>query len=220
MKISKETLVVLRNFANINGNIWIDAGNLILTKSSANNITAEIEIDAAFTSPFGIYDLNEFLGVLALFNDPELTFTDKYVTVAEGKHKLKYFCADKTILSIPKKRMSFELVNAEPKVSFELTQEQFQKIIKTAAVLKAPDVTFVGDGSTMTAVISDASSASSNAYSFELCDSAAECSVQFKMDALKLIPANYQVVFGTNSAARFTAGSLIYHIVMEQASTL
>lgn len=206
---------ILRNFASINGNIWIEPGNLLLTKSAANNITAEAEIDAEFESAFGIYDLNEFLGVLSLFTEPELTFNDKYVIISEGKTKVKYFGADKTILTIPKKRMSFDLVGAESKVTFNLTQDQLQRVIKTASVMRSGDVTFVGNGKVLTAVIADVSNASSNSYSMEICPCKSTFSVQIKVENLKLIPGDYVVDFGTNSSSRFTNGSLVYHIALE-----
>lgn len=219
MKISKPTIAVLKNLASINDNIYLEPGNLLLTKSVANNITAEIEVPEEFTTAFGIYELNSFLSVLSLFQDPDLTFTDKYVTIAEGKNKVKYFGADKTILVIPKKRMSFELLNADADVSFELPIEQLQQIIKTSGVLRAPDLLIVGDGKTLKAVISDVANKSSNSYSMELGPTTSTCSVHFRVENLKMIPGNYSVDLSKVNISRFTNGSLIYHVALEADST-
>lgn len=210
---------MLKNFAAINDNIYFEPGNLVLTKSVANNITAEVEVTEDFSVGFGIYALTEFLGVLSLFQDPDLTFTEKYVTISEGKNKVKYFGADKTILAIPKKRMSFELINAEADVSFNMTSEQFQQIIKTSAVLRGPDVLFVGDGKNLKAVISDVSNSSSNSYSMELGPTTAHCSVHFKVENLKMIAGDYAVDLSKANISRFTNGSLVYHIAIEATST-
>lgn len=219
MKISKQTMVLLKNLATINDNIYFEPGKLLLTKSVANNITAEVEVEEEFPVGFGVYMLNEFLGVLSLFQDPELTFTEKYVTIAEGKNKVKYFGADKSILVIPKKRMSFELVNAEADVSFNLSAEQLQQIIKTSAVLRGPDVLFVGNGKVLTAVISDVANSSSNSYSMELCPTKAKCSVHFRVENLKMIIGSYDVDLSKSNISRFTNGSLVYHIAVEADSS-
>lgn len=218
MKISKQTMTLLKNFASINDNIYFEPGKTVLTKSVANNITAEAEIEEEFPVGFGVYALNEFLGVLTLFQNPELTFTDKYVTIAEGKNKVKYFGADKTILATPKKRMSFDLVNAEVDVSFTLTSEQIQQIIKTSGVLRCPDVTFVGNGKTMTAVISDVANQSTNSYSMELCETSTKCSVHFKVENLKMISGDYTVDLSKAKISRFSSGALVYHIAIEPDS--
>lgn len=219
MKISKATLVILKNMAGINGNIWIDKGNLIMTKSTANNITAEALVVEEFPIGFGIYDTNEFLGVLSLFQDPDLTFTDKFVTIAEGKNKVRYFSADKSILTIPKARLSFDLVEAQVDISFELTSEQLAQIIKTSAVLKVPNVSFVGNGKTLNAVISDLENKSSNSYSMEVGETTSECSVNYRVENLKMIPSAYTVDLSKQGISRFSVGELVYHIAIEEGST-
>ena len=104
MKLSKETLSVLKNFATINGNILIKTGNRLSTISAQKNVMASTTVSENFDSDFGIYDLNEFLGVYSLFaDDPELAFDEKFVTVANGKSKVKYFAADPSVLASPTK---------------------------------------------------------------------------------------------------------------------
>ena len=63
MKLSKETLSVLKNFATINGNILIKTGNRLSTISAQKNVMASTTVSENFDSDFGIYDLNEFLCV-------------------------------------------------------------------------------------------------------------------------------------------------------------
>ena len=91
MKISKETVSILKTLASVNTNILLKPGNKLSTISPQKNIVAEINVAETFTEEFGIYDLNEFLGVLSLFNDADLEFTDKQVTFREGKSNIKYF---------------------------------------------------------------------------------------------------------------------------------
>ena len=81
MQISKETLEVLSNFASINPNILISPGQQLKTIAEAKNIMASAEITEDFPQEFGIYDLNEFLSVLGLVDDPNLDFSEDSVKV-------------------------------------------------------------------------------------------------------------------------------------------
>ena len=72
MKLSNKTLDVLKNFSNINQNILIEEGNVLRTISTMKNILGRATIVENFPKEFGIYDLNEFLGVLSLTKDSEI----------------------------------------------------------------------------------------------------------------------------------------------------
>ena len=64
MKLSNETVDVLKNFSTINQNILVKEGTKLRTMSTMKNILGEAVIPESFIKEFGIYDLNEFLGVL------------------------------------------------------------------------------------------------------------------------------------------------------------
>lgn len=220
MKISKESRKILRNFSLINDSILFKPGKLVLTKAVANNITGEFELDEEINVEFGIYALVEFLGVLDLFQDPELTFNENYVTISEGKHKVKFFGADKSILIIPKERMSFALIKAEEDVTFKLTAEQLQQINKTSGVLRLPDVTFSGNGKVVTAIVSNIKDHSTNSYSMEIGPCSQKFKAVLKVENLKMIVSDYDVALSKTKAARFTHGNLVYHMKMEDASSI
>ena len=68
MQLSDSTLDILRNFSAINQNILIKADSPIKTISEARNVVARADIPEKFLKDFGIYDLNEFIGVTGLVN--------------------------------------------------------------------------------------------------------------------------------------------------------
>jgi len=74
MKISKETLEVLKNFSAINPNLVISEGNKLSTIAEAKNIMASTEVSETFPKEVGIYDLNEFLSAHSLIEDADLEF--------------------------------------------------------------------------------------------------------------------------------------------------
>ena len=61
MKLSENTLAILKNFSGINNSILVKSGNKLRTISVAKNILAEAEIIEEFPKNFAIYDLSKFL---------------------------------------------------------------------------------------------------------------------------------------------------------------
>ena len=93
MELCENTLNVLRNFSGINQNIMIRSGNNIKTMSETRNMIATADVSEQFAKDFGIYDLNEFIGVMGLVDTPNRKFEDDFVVVSDssGRSKIKYF---------------------------------------------------------------------------------------------------------------------------------
>ena len=79
MNLSKETVAILKNYSSISQNILFTPGSVLKTRSVQNTILSSVTVPDVFPIEFGIYDLNEFLGVLSLFQNPDVDFTEKYV---------------------------------------------------------------------------------------------------------------------------------------------
>ena len=58
MKISKETINVLKNYASINSNLLLSPGNKLKTTSNTKTIASSVTVAEDFPVEFGIYDLN------------------------------------------------------------------------------------------------------------------------------------------------------------------
>ena len=102
MKLSDNALAILKNFAGINNSILVKQGNKLRTISIAKNILAEAEIKEEFPRDFAIYDLNQFLNGLSLHQDPDLDFKEEsYLSIKEGKRRVKYFFADPNVIVSP-----------------------------------------------------------------------------------------------------------------------
>jgi hypothetical protein len=69
MKLSKETLSVLKNFAGINDGLMFRSGNVLRTCDANKQVMAETTISETIPGNFGIFDLNKFLSVLSLHED-------------------------------------------------------------------------------------------------------------------------------------------------------
>ena len=71
MKLSVDTVNILKNFSLINPSIAFKAGNSLSTMSPQRSVMARADLDDHFPSDGAIYDLSRFLGVISLFETPE-----------------------------------------------------------------------------------------------------------------------------------------------------
>jgi ribosomal protein L28 len=215
MKLSKETVALIKNFASINSNLLLKAGNQLSTISAQKNVMADATVTETFPD-FGIYDLNEFLGAMSLFDDPELTFSDKYVKIEQGGSSIKYFAADASVLTAPQKAITFP----SHEIEFTATAAMLNMIHRTASVLRASDVSIIGDGSTMSVVVGDKKNATGNSYSANVGTTDKTFRVNLKVENLKMLPNDYTVSISSKKISRFkAAGDLVYYVAVEADSS-
>ena len=215
MKLSKETVGLIKNFAGINSNLLLKSGNKLATISAQKNVMADAVVTETFPD-FGIYDLNEFLGAMSLFEDPELTFNDKWVTIEQGGNSIKYFAAEASVLTAPQKAITFP----DPEIEFNMSANMLSMIQRTASVLRASDVSIVGDGSTVSVVVGDKKNATGNSYNSSVGATDKKFKVNLKVENLKMIPGDYTVSVSSKKISRFKgAGDLVYYVAVEADST-
>ena len=215
MKLSKETVGLFKNFAGINSNLLLKSGNKLSTISAQKNVMADSTVTETFPD-FGIYDLNEFLGAMSLFEDPELEFSEKYVTIKQGSMSIKYFAADSSVLTAPQKSITFP----EAEIEFNLSAGMLSMIQRTAGVLRVTDLTIVGDGSSITAVVGDKKNATGNSFSEKVGTTDKTFRVNLKVENLKMLPGDYTVSISSKKISRFKGtGDLVYYVAVEADST-
>ena len=219
MKLSDNTLTVLKNFAGINNSILVKEGKRLRTISVAKNILAEAEIKEDFPKDFAIYDLNQFLNGLSLHQDPDLDFKeDSYVTIREGKRRVKYFFADpNVIISPPEKEINLPTQD----VCFQLDSSTLEKLLKAAAVYQLPDFSAVGENGVVKLVVRDKKNETSNDYAVVVGETNNTFCFNFKVENIKVIPGTYEVVVSQKLLSRFTSKDydLKYFIALEPDST-
>lgn len=217
MKITRDTLAVLRNFASINSNLLIEKGNVLRTINSQKNVLSDAAVIEDFPKNFGIYDLNEFLGVIGLFTDPDIEFKDKFAVIKEGSSSVKFYAADAAVLTIPTKNIVFP----EADIEFTLTTAQLATIQKAASQLRAVDVSFVGDGSTLNILVGDLKNAASNSFNIGIGETIQTFTANIKIENMKLMASDYVVSLSSKKISRFVSadGKVNVFIAMESTST-
>jgi len=216
MKLSNETISVLKNFSTINANLMVKAGSSLSTMSAMKNIVAKADVTEEFPSDFAIYDLNEFLSALSLFGKPDLEFGNDFVIITEeGTSKsLKYWFSDPSVVTTPSKEISMP----STELTFNLSSDTLNEITKAAAVIGVPDMALSG-GKLM---VTDKKNSTANAYetSLDVGDVDAEYKFWFKVENLKLMSGTYDVNVSSNKISNFknTNSDIEYFIALEPES--
>ena len=219
MKLSSNTLSLLKNFSSINQSILFKHGSRLRTISVMKNILAEATITEELPKDFGIYDLGQFLNGMGLHQSPELDFrNDGYVVIKEGRMRSKYFFADPNVIVTPPEK---PLTLPSEDVSFELSTDQLDKLLKAAAIYQLPDLAVVGGDGVVKIVVRDKKNDTSNDFSIVVGETETIFSFNFKVENIKILPGTYDVVVSQKLLSRFTSKNhdLTYYIALEPDST-
>jgi len=160
--LSQTTLNILKNFATINNGIIIKKGNTLRTISNAENILAAANVEESFPQTFAIYDLNQFLAGLSLFDNPSLVFDNNdYVTIKDGRSRVKYYFSDPeiTLKTAPDKSVKYPGSD----IQFTLSASDIAAIQKATGIYKLPDLNVSSDEEIVLSV-RDNETSTSNTY--------------------------------------------------------
>lgn len=219
MKLSVKTFQLLKNFSSINQSIYFTQGNKIRTISPMKTIMAEAEVQEMFPRDFGIYDLNQFLGVLSLFEEPDLDFDTHYLTISsEDKAKSDYFYADKSMIVVPPEK---QLELPDTPINFTVSDKVIKGVLQAANVLQLPEIVVKGDGDNISIRAMNTKNTTSNSFHYNVGVTSKEFDMVFKVENLKLLLGSYDVTISSKGISQFvsTDGNLSYTIVNEASSS-
>jgi hypothetical protein len=218
MKLSEETLAVLKNFSAINNGIYFEQGQTIKTVSPQKSILVDATVEEEFPTDFGIYDLNKFLGAQSLFEQPEILFEDKYLTFSSGNSEVSYsYCDASLVVRPPNKEVALPSID----VTFKMTASVYDSVVKAAMVLQVPEIAIVGDGSKMKLVAYESKNTMSDKFSYVVGDTDKNFSMIFKVENFsKLMSKDYTATVSSKGLSKFESddGKLTYHVAIEPNS--
>ena len=216
MKITTNTIAILKNFAKINPSILIPEGNTLRTISPSKTIMAKATVDTTFPQRFAVYNLDRFLSTLSLFPDPDLEFGDRTVVISDGKQKISYVYAEEnTITKAPEK----EIVLPSEDVKVTITEAQMRDVEKAASILGMPELLMEGDGTTVRLQAADSKNPSGDTYSIDIGSTDSVFKAIFKIENIKTIPGDYDVTISSKGISHFRQGKVEYYIAVEQSSS-
>jgi hypothetical protein len=221
MQLTEETLNVLRNFSSIQSNLVVQSGSKIKTMAEARNVMSSATIAQEFPQDFGIYDLNEFLNVLSLVDDPKLDFSPEYVRVTDstGRSAVKYFFADPSILTSPSK----DITMPDCEVSFTLDESTLSRVRKAASVLGHEKMTIEANDGSIRLTVIDNNDPTSSSFVIDVPGTYQSDKFCFVMNIsnMKLISGDYEVGISSKLLSQFTNKNVdvVYYIALEKSST-
>ena len=216
MKFSDKTVSVLKNFSSINKSMLFRQGNTLRVISPQKNILAKADIDETFDRDFAIYDLPRFLGVLSLFDSPEVVINEKDATIIHDKKKLVYVYADASSFATPPvKDVSLPLAE----ITMTLTSADLQQVQRAGSVMQLPEIAFVGDGKSISLKAVDMKNPTADSFIVEIGETDQTFNAVFKSENFKLMDATYEVSISSKGISQFATTGMTYWIATEATST-
>ena len=222
MELNENTLNVLKNFSGINPNVLIREGNTVKTISEARNVVATAIVEQEFPQDFGVYDLNEFIGVLSLVDGPRLSFEEECVTIGDstGRSKVKYFFSPEETLTTPTKNINMP----DADVKFTLTADTLNKLRRAASTLGHTEVSITGNNGVLSLSVIDGQNSTSNAFSIDIdgeYNRDAKFNFVLNISNLKLLAGDYEVEISSKLISKFAHKevNVSYWIALEKTST-
>ena len=215
MKLSENTVNVLKNFASINSGVVLKKGAKQKTISPEKSIMVEAVLEDQMPVDFGVYDLNQFLGNAVTLNSPDMKFSDDAVVMDNGSFQLNYYsCSQNLIVSPPDKELTMD----KPDVEFDLSRDATKTLLQLAALNNLPNLSVIGKNGDVKLQVHEKSNDTSNFAATKIGSNSGDDFVAtFKTDNLKLIPDDYHVSISLKGFAIFTnkSGTLKYFIALE-----
>lgn len=221
MKLSDDTVTVLKNFSSINQSILVKQGNVLKTLSPHKTIFVEATVSETFPKEFAIFDLNKLLAKISLYKEAHLTFEDDRINIATENRKksdfIKY-CAPKLIVTPPERNITL----GEADFTFNLSQEDLEWMKKSAGISGSPNFVFESDGETINFIATDVSNDASDVSKIEIgSGDGKKFKIVMKVENFKLIEGSYQVMVAKKGLALFKHNTLAinYYIAIEAAES-
>jgi hypothetical protein len=223
MKISANTLEILKNFSKINANFISSPGNVIKTVASSKAIYAEARITESIPGSFSIFDLGRFLATIGLFKDPDFTFESNLVEISSGDFSIRYCYSDPALTKDFAKNLPPSIKLPVFDYEFYLSEDNLQSLLDASKVMSLPDLAVEANKDGIFLKLLDKKDKNSNTYTLRVGDNTKNFGFNmfFKVENLKMLSDNYTVKISQKKASQFVNkdGSLFYLIAMEHDST-
>lgn len=219
MNLSAETMAVLKNYAEINPNIIIKAGNVLQAVSGTKTIVSEATITEKFESQFGIHDLPKLLQAIELFDKPTIKANGgDYLTITDEKsgQSIKYYYSDQSVLT----KLEGSLKMPEKLESFTLKKNDFEKLLKAARTLGLSDIALKADGKTLSFMALEKKIKGSNTFLLKVGETNKTFKAYFKTDNFKFMPDDYDVAISAKKISNWISRTkpIQYWIALEPDS--
>jgi len=192
-----------------------------MTIAEAKNVLSEATVTEEFDKQVGIYDLQNFLSVLDLVDNPSVKFKDNYMIVGgnAGRAMVKYYYADPEMLTTPQKPIDMPQAD----VSFTLEQATLNGLKKAASIFGHSQMVIEPDNGSVKLTVVDPENTTANTYSIMVEGEYNTEDFRFVLNInnLKMITDDYQVDISSKLISQFSSVNhdVKYWVALEKLST-
>lgn len=205
MKISKQTMGILKNFSLINDSININEEGILKTISPGRNIVAVSDIEEKLPK-FAIYSLSNFVSVLSIFNQDsiEFDFKEDKVEITEGKSIISYRYTDEEYIAIAElKESKVYKEKSGATCSFSISNKDLSEIQKASKIMDLKNIELkLKDGKGKIRLINTDITLTSNTFEIDV-EGQGSCEEVIDVDNLVLYPGDYTVQVFDGMAVKF-----------------
>ena len=181
---------------------------------------AKAQIEQEIESQFGIYDINRFLSIVSMLENPEIEIKSNGIDsgtaiITSNNIKILYQLAAEGLIVVPPNK-DLKLETCE--VNFHLKNEILTKILKAASILGLPEIVLSGDRNVIKLSARNTKQDSSDSFSIEVGRTKAKFDFIFKFEIFKMMHLDFDVSITSKGYAQFTSSNVTYWAAMENTS--
>jgi gp45 sliding clamp len=216
VKIHTDTLTVLKQFSRIHKSITVPVGNVLTTITPLKTIVARASTPTSFERRFTVYDLDKFLGVVSLFNDPDFLLEERYMVISDAHRSVQYTYADENVIKTkpPVNPIAMPSVDAK----FNVTSDNLRDLGKALGVLGLPHVRVLGSGGKVYLQATDTKNPLVDKFSIRVGEADSEFEAVINKENLNLFPSDYEVSVTRKGMVNFSGKLISYWIALEEDS--
>ena len=204
MKLSKETLDIFNNFKVLNRGLVFKEGNIVKTRhQQAMMPIAEVELPEYFPRDFAIAELQGFLSVFNLLEDPDLEFTEDSIIMKSGSKTAKIRYAAPTMVVHMDYKQKVKLPSVD--LSIDLTSENYKAIIKAATSFVAPEIAFIGNGNTLKLSTYNTRNTRADSFTIDLGETDKIFTMIIDVNHLQMLLRSYKIDICFKGLLQFTS---------------
>lgn len=221
MKISKETISILKNFQSINNGLVVDEGKILKSISPSGAIHACCDVVEDIPE-FSIYDLSEFLSVLNLFDVDNVDFKfhddEEYISIVCEDNNISYGYAEAEMIPGFDKIQSSKMYKEFDKFqgSFVLNSANIAKMMRVSNIMSLSEIHVIMSNGEGHITLSDPEDASSNTFKFKI-SGEGDADMRVDIEDATIIAGDYLVSISDGKAIKFQHQSLpLFYFISPQ----
>ena len=218
MKISKEAISVLKNYAQISNNLRIYPGNELTVLSPQQSIFAKATVPDTFPVDVCIYELNSFLDLLTYMEDQEVEFGEKSLKISNNGSTFEYRYADPSVIIAPPAGKTIEL---DSYYTFTLTNAEIVMLNKAIAISNAEIISLKADG--VKAILEVSNKSRNVTWSKTLGETALTFDGILDVQNFRVVPDTYSVTLSKKKFLHFKSENTQtpqYWLALDPKSTI